>query len=116
VRHEGILDAGVVAITATENVIRAIASVRWNRPSPSRKRLKQFDGIAGRIFYQDLLAAIPDNNLVSEAIPRFIQSFYGSGYVVDLYLNAIPTTRHRLLPARHGLPRATGSRPVQQQM
>src|SRR5262245_54027064 len=76
--------------------------------SPARG-FKEFDGIAGRIVDEDLLAAHPGDDLVSEVDSRLAQRLDFARQVVDLELDAIPPTWLGLATIGHGLGGSSGA-------
>src|SRR5918994_5477007 len=78
--------------------------------------LEKFDGVAGRVLEQDLLAAPAAYDLVAEARPSIAHALDFAGEVPDLELDAVPASGLGSAPVGHGLPRPSGPRRVQQQL
>src|ERR671910_2267500 len=77
--------------------------------------LEKFDGVAGRVLEQDLLAAPAAYGLVAEARPSITHALDFAGEVPDLQLDAVPASGLGPASVGHGLPRSPGSRRVQQE-
>src|SRR5215208_6501007 len=77
--------------------------------------LEKFDGVAGRVLEQDLLAASAADDLVAEVRPRVAQILNLAGEAVDLQLDAVPAARLGLAPVGHGLACSASAGLVQQE-
>src|SRR5215212_5120465 len=77
--------------------------------------LEKFDGVAGRVLEQDLLAAPALDDLIAEASPRVAYGLNLVGEVVDLQLDAVPAARLGPPAVGHGLARSAGTGLVQQE-
>jgi hypothetical protein len=79
------------------------------------RRFEQLDGIATGILHKDLLSSEPDDNVIAEPSASASETFHGLRQIIDLDLNAVPTTWCRKLTVRHGAPPATSSGLAQQE-
>ena len=70
-------------------------------------RLKQLDGIPGRVFQDDLLATQAGHDLIAEASTTFSQPFYHRNQIIHLDGKAVPAARFLLPAIRHGLTAST---------
>lgn len=77
--------------------------------------LEQLDEVAGRVLEQDLLATFPRYDLIPEPGPLLLEPLNGSGQVVDLDLEAVPSPGLGTASVGHGGSSSAGSRRVQQE-
>jgi len=78
--------------------------------------LKQLNGIARRILDEDLLTTVAGDDFSTEAPSRSLELLDGRFQVLGFDLDSVPTTWSRMLTPRHGLSRAAGTGPVEQQL
>src|SRR3712207_5003251 len=77
--------------------------------------LEKFDGVAGRVLEQDLLAAPAAYALVAKVRPRLAHALDFPAEILDFELDAVPTSRLGPASVGHGLPCSPRSRRVQQE-
>ena len=65
--------------------------------------LEELDQIARGVLQQDLLATAAGDKLVAKARSRFLQLRDTGGQILDLELNAVPTSRRGELSIGHCL-------------
>jgi len=63
---------------------------------------EQLDGIAVRVFQQDLLAAGANFHLIAKMEPRLLESFDAGRKVSHLQYHAVPSARFLMLSTGHG--------------
>src|SRR5918992_2688223 len=99
---DGVEDLAVGRLPKT-----ALASVPWG--------FEKFDGVAGGVLKQDLLAASAADDLVAEVRLRVAQRLDLAGEIVNLKLDAVPAAWLRIAPVGHGLARSAGTGLVEQE-
>jgi hypothetical protein len=71
------------------------------------RRLEQFEGIAGRVLEQDLFAAEPSYDVIAERYSSRAERCNFTLEILDLELDAVPTTWLGFASVQHRLSGAT---------